>query len=315
MRTAARRFSFADATSTALLGTADRARLTALRLGGVRSRWIATPAGRLHVLDARGEGPLPPIVLLHGLSATGADYAPLIRRLLPWTQRILAPDLPGHGRSPAPPSRMDARSVLAAVGDAADALLDRPAIVFGNSLGGAAAIRYALGGSPNVAGLFLVSPAGGHGGHGELDEVMRLLRADDPTSAREFMRRVLPSEPWSLGLLAWGARVRLRRPAVRRLIERTAVTDLLTPQELCALPMPVTLVWGAREKLLPREHAAFFRQFLPPHTRFTSPRTFGHAPFIDQPDAVVSMVRRFAFEVATGAIPLRAGSTTYAQAL
>jgi pimeloyl-ACP methyl ester carboxylesterase len=54
---------------------------------------------RLHV-DEHGTGP-PTLVLLHGLSANGAVWGPLVERLRArFAGRILAPDLRGHGRSP-----------------------------------------------------------------------------------------------------------------------------------------------------------------------------------------------------------------------
>ncbi len=54
---------------------------------------------RLHV-EAHGSGP-PTLVLLHGLSANGAVWAPLVACLRPrFAGRIVVPDLRGHGRSP-----------------------------------------------------------------------------------------------------------------------------------------------------------------------------------------------------------------------
>jgi pimeloyl-ACP methyl ester carboxylesterase len=58
--------------------------------------------------------------------------------------RIVIPDLPGHGFSDAPPS-LDAQGFQQGVLDALDAVTAaQPALVFGNSLGGYAALRYAL---------------------------------------------------------------------------------------------------------------------------------------------------------------------------
>ncbi len=54
---------------------------------------------RLHV-EEYGSGP-PTLVLLHGLSANGAVWGPLLERLRPrFAGRIVVPDLRGHGRSP-----------------------------------------------------------------------------------------------------------------------------------------------------------------------------------------------------------------------
>jgi pimeloyl-ACP methyl ester carboxylesterase len=57
---------------------------------------------RLHV-EEHGTGP-PTLVLLHGLSANGAVWGPLVERLGPrFAGRIVVPDLRGHGRSPHAP--------------------------------------------------------------------------------------------------------------------------------------------------------------------------------------------------------------------
>lgn len=54
---------------------------------------------RLHC-EEHGSGP-PTLVLLHGLSANGAVWGPLVERLRSrFDGRILVPDLRGHGRSP-----------------------------------------------------------------------------------------------------------------------------------------------------------------------------------------------------------------------
>src|SRR5689334_22586574 len=85
-----------------LLPLLDRAVHAALVRKGVRSSRVATPLGAIHAYDAPGRGPAPAIVLLHGLSASGGSYASMIARLRRRACRIVAPDLPGHGRSDEP---------------------------------------------------------------------------------------------------------------------------------------------------------------------------------------------------------------------
>lgn len=289
--------SFRAAAADAVVATAELARVLALRVGGARSEYVSTRCGRIHVLDIPGQGSLPPVVLLHGISASAADFAPLLRRLRLWTRRIVAPDLPGHGFSTSPPEGASAEDILEGMREALDGVLDRPAIVFGNSLGGTVAIRYALRRPDRTSGLFLVSPAGAPCSDHELQTLFDLLRVEDLNAAREFMRRVLPCTPWTLELLARGARVRLSRPAVRRLIEQASPTDLLRPDEVGSLAVPVTLVWGQRERLLPPSHYAFFHRHLPPHARIEVPPAFGHAPFLDRPGDVANLLRDFAVDV------------------
>ncbi|BEL03957.1 alpha/beta fold hydrolase [Actinoplanes sichuanensis] len=85
------------------------------------------------------DGPL--LLLLHGLGATGDVWAgwadPLARH---WAGRRLAPDLPGHGRSPELPEY-----TFDALAEALIPLLapeDRP-VVLGHSLGGVVALALA----------------------------------------------------------------------------------------------------------------------------------------------------------------------------
>lgn len=74
----------------------------------------------------------PTIILIHGATLNGASWAPVRRHLEPrW--RVLAPDLPGHGRRRNEVFTLDGavQTVLAAVREAAPA----PVILVGDSLG------------------------------------------------------------------------------------------------------------------------------------------------------------------------------------
>jgi pimeloyl-ACP methyl ester carboxylesterase len=299
----ARARSIGTVAASAVVSTADRARLFALRLQGARSVFVGRRGRRIHLVDIPGDGGLPPIVMLHGISACGADYAPLFSRLRGVTSRIIAPDLPGHGLSSAPSDLDTVHDLLGDVAHAVDSVVDAPAIVFGNSLGGLAAIRYALMHPHRTAGLFLVSPAGASSTPRQLGALLDALRVDRHADAEAFVRRVIPTAGWTTPLLAVGVRARLGRPAVRTLIERARIETLLDPQDLAALRMPIRLVWGAQDHLLPVAHRDFFIRHLPRHARVDTPAAFGHAPFLDHPDEVARLVRRFAVDVAIGREP------------
>jgi pimeloyl-ACP methyl ester carboxylesterase len=87
------------------------------------------------------------LVLLHGLGATGAVWAPLLELIGPrWRGRWFAPDLPGHGGSPRV-SRYSVEDAALAVGNA---LTGRSApggriVVLGHSFGGAIGLALASG--------------------------------------------------------------------------------------------------------------------------------------------------------------------------
>jgi pimeloyl-ACP methyl ester carboxylesterase len=82
----------------------------------------------------------PVLLLLHGLGATGEVWHDLLQRN--WLGEVIAPDLPGHGRSP----RLDSytfSSMAAAV--AAVVPPGRRVVVLGHSLGGVLALTLADG--------------------------------------------------------------------------------------------------------------------------------------------------------------------------
>jgi pimeloyl-ACP methyl ester carboxylesterase len=92
------------------------------------------------------------LVLLHGLGATGAVWAPLLEHIGPrWPGRWFAPDLPGHGRSPRA-SRYSVEDAARAVGDALAGRAENGAggsggrrVILGHSFGGAIGLALASG--------------------------------------------------------------------------------------------------------------------------------------------------------------------------
>ncbi len=115
-------------------------------------------------LTLRGEelGEGPPIVLLHGLTAT-RRYVVHGSRLLPRRDyRVISYDARGHGESdPAPPEAGYSYPVLAAD---AGAVVDRSAgqrrvVLAGHSMGAHTAAAYALSNPERVAALIAIGPA------------------------------------------------------------------------------------------------------------------------------------------------------------
>jgi pimeloyl-ACP methyl ester carboxylesterase len=85
----------------------------------------------------------PTLLLLHGMGGSAAVWGGLIDLLEKhWPGSWLAPDLPGHGRSPAF-DEYDYDSFARAIADAVGP--DRPVAVLGHSLGGAIGLTLAAG--------------------------------------------------------------------------------------------------------------------------------------------------------------------------
>ena len=110
------------------------------------------------VLEGESAGDGPPIVLVHGLSATRRNVVQGSRALLKRGYRLIAYDARGHGASSPGPSYeypelvADLEAVLAQLG------LERAALV-GSSMGAATTMAFALEHPERVPALVQVTPA------------------------------------------------------------------------------------------------------------------------------------------------------------
>ncbi|HVH45052.1 MAG TPA: alpha/beta fold hydrolase, partial [Labilithrix sp.] len=216
---------------------------------------------------------------------------------------IVAPDYPGHGFSAHDGERLTPARLFESVAAALDVALDEPAIFVGNSLGGALALRYALERPARVCGLVLVSPAGARTTE---DDWRALKTAFDITSRAEaaaFLQRLYHRPPWFLSLLAHELPHTVARRAVRDLLETSSNDDTPSPEKLASLTIPILLLWGRSERLLPDAHYDYFSRHLPKHAVLERPEGFGHCPHFDAPRM---LARRIVTFVRTSVAPPRA---------
>ncbi|GMU62332.1 MAG: alpha/beta hydrolase [Myxococcaceae bacterium] len=256
--------------------------------------------GRVHVLETKGVGHGPPLVMLHGLSSAGVHFFPMLRPITRGFSRVILPDLPGHGFSD-PPRVLELEGFHDATLEALDRIVGEPAVVFGNSLGGFAAIRYARERPYRVKGLFLASPAGAAMTEDELETLRSLFRMKHHGDAVAFVDRLLARSSWIRHPIAWGLRRQLRRPEVSAILRIAATEHLLTPEDLARLDMPTLLYWGKDERILPLRSLEFFKRHLPAHAKVEEPEGLGHAPFLDAPLTLAERLVRFGQEVVAGA--------------
>lgn len=270
-----------------------------LRARGYVSEPVSTPVGPIHLLRARGTGLHPPLVVLHGLAAAGHFYDAVFEPMRPHVRAVLAPDLPGHGKSPLP-HHTRPEELAQALGDALASRLDEPAVFFGNSLGGAAAIRIAHHRPDIVAGLFLVAPGGAPMREEEREKFLRQFDLHTHEDALEFVDNLFAERHALRHVLAWGTRHKFAQPETRALLARVDEASFLSPHHLTDLTMPVHVVWGGADRILPPEHLAFFRSYLPAHARIEVVHHYGHTPQMDHPRELHSRLRRFVERVSQG---------------
>jgi pimeloyl-ACP methyl ester carboxylesterase len=275
------------------MSVVDGVRSLWLRLHGVRSLVIETEQGELRMLEAEGSGPLPPMLFVHGLSSAAVDWGPVIRRVKKHCQRIRALDLPGHGRSDTPRDGMGLEPMRSMILEASEAIFDQPQVVVGNSMGGLAAVRMAAQRPDQTIALILISPGGSPTGPEGLSAILDRFEMDSWAKAHSFVDACTGGPNRRRFDLAWGIRARMSRPSVRSLVNRISTADLLEPNELQGLQMPILLVWGQDDEILDSEHLDFYRSHLHEHTELHTPEGMGHSPFLDKLEHFVGLLLDF----------------------
>jgi pimeloyl-ACP methyl ester carboxylesterase len=213
-------------------------------------------------------------------------------------KRVVGLELPGHGFSEEPTQTLTPDLVFEAATEALDAITGDPFVLVGNSMGGAVSLRYAIDRPKRPAALALFSPAGAKGTDADLADVTSAFAAKTPREARALLRRIYHHQRWFLPLVALEFPSLLARKPIRDILETVTHDHSVKPEELAALAMPILFVWGRSERLLPREHLAYFREHLPKHARILEPDAVGHCPHFDDAKGVAELIVDLAREVA-----------------
>jgi pimeloyl-ACP methyl ester carboxylesterase len=274
------------------------ARAQLVRRGAI-SRTLVVRGRTLHLLDLPGQGKGPPLIVLHGLGSSALAFAGVLPGLARFSSRVLAADLPGSGFSPLPgdpPDILESVELLSAL--YARELPGTPAVVVGNSLGGAMAAELAFRHPEQVRALVLSAPAGARLAQERLSALVGSFELKSWRDGRDFMRKLYHRPPLLVPeLLARDMIANFASPHVRMLLALKPGAEFLDPASLAALAIPVLLLWGRSERLLPYEAIDYFRAHLPAHAVVEEVEGWGHVPHMDRPREFVARVARFVAEL------------------
>jgi pimeloyl-ACP methyl ester carboxylesterase len=282
----------------------------------VASTFIEAGAGsRIHLLE-KGDG--PPLVLLHGTTASAGFFVPLLNELD--TVRALAPDRPGHGLSD--PIDLPRERFRDAVIEWLDQLLDTLNVdgptLLGHSGGGIWALWYAHARPDRVRRLVVIAPPALPGTRCPLPirlmatpglgDLMSRLAPPSPKSMLRFAKfmgeqQTLAHHPELIDLLVATGRNptadRVAREELRALASPFALLSrsgfrrhaCVRPDELRQLTTPTLVMWGTHEPLGKAAVAQSVTDMIPDARLRLLPT--GHAPWLGQPAKTATAVSDF----------------------
>jgi pimeloyl-ACP methyl ester carboxylesterase len=211
-------------------------------------RNVDVDGSTVRVMEAgRGD----PLLFLHGWGLTPRAYAEGITRLTGAGVQVIAPCLPGFGRSDGLGlSHVSLPAYAHRVGRLLDALgIEHPVFVAGHSFGGGVAIQLATDRPERVRSLTLVNTVGGAPGRRTGLTDTSWLRWATGTIGELNGTGLLHAVPSLLRdyLPNW-----LRRPAAMALSARLALTASLSAEveALVAQGVPVLFIWADRDRVV-----------------------------------------------------------------
>ena len=256
-----------------------------LEAGGRRQRYLAL-----------GEGEGPPIVLIHGFGGDLNNWQ-FNQEALAEEQATYALDLPGHGGSSKSlqTGEGDAQALARAVIDFLDAKDIAKAHLVGHSLGGAVALALALDQPSRVASATLICSAGlgpeinmafiegfmQAKRRKQLQPVLEMLVADPAMVSREMIEDVLKFKRLD------GVEGALNRIVAESFAGGRQALELRS--RLAELSVPVQVIWGRQDRILPVSHS----EGLPPTVPVYVLDDAGHMAHMEKAAEVNEQIRRF----------------------
>ena len=264
--------------------------------------------GRPVVYVEAGSGPA--LLLIHGMAGTFENWEAVIEPLARH-HTVIAPDLPGHGGSAPGGGDYSLGALAAGLRDLLVALGHKRATLVGHSLGGGIAMQFSYQ-FPEVTERLVLVSSGGLG-----PEVSPVLRAAALPGADLFIAVTAGASRKAGGAIGRGLGAIGLRPNPDVAEVARGYTSLADPERRAAFlatlrsvigtggqrihagdrlylaeGMPVLIIWGARDPIIPVHHGEAAHEAIP-GSRLEVFEGVGHLPQLEEPARFVAVLDRF----------------------
>lgn len=236
--------------------------------------------------ELQGTGKL--VLFLHGWGDASSGSVALQKELAK-NYKVLAPDLPGFGKTQLPPEGWDLDNYASFVGALLDKLdLEQPYAVIGHSNGGAVAVRSIAMDTLKPEKLVLLAASG--------------------VRAGKTLRKAMMQTLAKLGNVATIGMPERYRKALRKQLYKSAGSDMMTVEsmqdtfkkiirqdvqaEAAEITQPTLLIFGADDKDVPPHMAERYKQLIKDSRLEMLPNT-GHFVHLDKPEQTITLIKEF----------------------
>lgn len=275
------------------------------KYGGGASRFVELRPGlNVHYRD-EGKRDGRVLVLIHGSNASLHTWEPWVK-ILGSDYRIVSLDLPGHGLTGVNPAGVYDNKFYVSV---VDALLTKlgiaKAVIGGNSMGGGVSWMYALAHPDKTEALLLVD-AGGQP-HAKSTKVPIGFRVMTMPVAKELARVIAPRSMFESSVKTtmsvqskiddklidryWELnRFPGNREATMKRFSTPWSRQATSKETLAAIKVPVMIMWGEEDNLIPVSSARWFAEAIPEAKLVIYPKV-GHIPMEEIPERSAADVK------------------------
>ena len=276
-------------------------------MNAVKPRSVQVHGRSVNCVEA-GSGPV--LLLIHGMAGNIGNWqeaiGPLARH-----HTVVAPDLPGHGASAPGAGDYSLGALAAGLRDLLVVLGHERATLVGHSLGGGIAMQFAYQ-FPEITERLVLVSSGGLG-----PEVSPVLRAAALPGADLFIAATAAAGRSVGAALARGLAAAGLRPTADIAEVARGYASLADPGRRAAFlatlrsvigvggqrvyagdrlylaaGMPVLIMWGARDPIIPVRHGEHAHQAIP-GSRLEIFDRVGHLPQLEAPGRFVAALERF----------------------
>lgn len=271
----------------------------AIQHSSIQTPLQTEPIATSFVVQGQGD---PPILLLHGFDSSVLEFRRLLPLLAQRTQ-TWAVDLLGFGFTARPdgldisPSRIKQHLY-----DFWQQRLQRPMVLVGASMGGAAALDFALSFPEAVSKLVLLDSAGYRGGPAVGKFLIPPLGywategfLRKPQVRQKISEKAYRDPQWASRDAQRCAALHLDQPNwAKALISFTQSGGYpCLRSQLGRLDRPTLILWGESDRILGTKDAEGFHRAIP-HSQLVWVPECGHVPHLEKPEFVSEAIAQFA---------------------